>query len=46
MDDERRLWIAVRVPALPRNVTGWVPRSALGANSLVRTRLVVDREAT
>lgn len=44
VDAERRLWIAVRVPALPRNVTGWVPRSALGANSFVRTRLVVDRE--
>ena len=44
VDDEGRLWIAVRVPALPRNVTGWVPRSTLGANSFVRTRLVVDRE--
>ena len=44
VDDEGRLWIAVRVPALPRNVTGWVPRSALGANSFVRTRLVVDLE--
>ena len=42
MDDVGRLWIAVRVPALPQNVTGWVPRSALGANSFVRTRLVVD----
>jgi len=45
MDDAGRLWIAVRVPALPQNVTGWVPRSALGANSFVRTRLVVDLEA-
>jgi len=44
LDDAGRLWIAVRVPALPRNVTGWVPRSALGANSFVRTRLVVDLE--
>lgn len=43
-DDAGRLWIAVRVPALPRNVTGWVPRSALGAYSFVRTRLVVDLE--
>ena len=41
-DDAGRLWIAVRVPALPQNVTGWVPRSALGANSFVQTRLVVD----
>ena len=44
LDDEGTLWIAVRVPALPRNVTGWVPRSALGANSFVQTRLVVDLE--
>jgi len=44
VDDEGRLWIAVRVPALPQNVTGWVPRNALGANSFVRTRLVVDVE--
>ncbi len=43
-DDAGRLWIAVRVPALPLNVTGWVPRSALGANTFVRTRLVVDLE--
>ena len=43
-DDVGRLWIAVRVPALPTNVTGWVPRSALGAYSFVRTRLVVDLE--
>ena len=34
----------MRVPALPTNVTGWVPRSALGAYSFVRTRLVVDLE--
>jgi len=44
VDEAGRLWIAVRVPALPQNVTGWVPRSALGANSFVRTRLVVDLE--
>jgi len=41
-DGAGRLWIAVRVPALPENLTGWVPRSALGAYSFVRTRLVVD----
>ncbi len=39
-----RLWIAVRVPALPTNSTGWVLRRALGAYSFVRTRLVVDVE--
>jgi len=44
VDNAGRLWIAVRVPALPQNVTGWVPRSTLGANSFVRTRLIVDLE--
>ena len=33
----------MRVPALPSNVTGWVPRDALGAYTFVHTRLVVDR---
>jgi lipoprotein-anchoring transpeptidase ErfK/SrfK len=37
------LWVRVRVPALPDEVQGWVPRSALGGYSPVRTRLVVDR---
>jgi hypothetical protein len=41
-DEAGRLWIAVRIPALPRNVTGWVTRDALGAYTFVRTRLVVD----
>lgn len=41
-DAQGRLWILVRVPALPENVTGWVPRTALGASEFVRTRLVVD----
>ncbi len=41
-DAAGRLWIAVRVPALPDNRTGWVPRDALGASGFVRTRLVVD----
>ena len=36
------LWIRVRIPALPNNTTGWVPRSALGGYGVVRTRLVVD----
>ncbi len=39
-----RLWILVRVPALPENLSGWVPRAALGASEFVRTRLVVDLE--
>lgn len=41
-DRAGRLWIAVRVSALPENLTGWVPRAALGASEFVRTRLVVD----
>jgi L,D-transpeptidase catalytic domain len=41
-EETGRLWIAVRVPALPGNVTGWVPRRALGAYSFVHTHLVVD----
>jgi lipoprotein-anchoring transpeptidase ErfK/SrfK len=38
----RRLWIKVRLPALPNGTTGWVPRSALGTYGTVRTRLTVD----
>jgi lipoprotein-anchoring transpeptidase ErfK/SrfK len=38
-----RLWVQVRLPALPRDAYGWVPRSALGGYSPVRTRLVVNR---
>ena len=37
------LWVRVRLPVLPNNRTGWVPRSALGGYGLVNTRLVVDR---
>ncbi len=39
-----RLWLRIRVPALPSNREGWVPRAALGGYTLVRTRLVVDLE--
>jgi hypothetical protein len=45
LDETGGLWIAVRIPALPSNVTGWVPRGALGAYSFVHTRLVVDLAA-
>ncbi|MDQ3778802.1 MAG: L,D-transpeptidase [Actinomycetota bacterium] len=38
-----RVWVRVRLPVLPNNTTGWVPRDALGGYSEVRTRLVVDR---
>jgi lipoprotein-anchoring transpeptidase ErfK/SrfK len=42
-DAAGRLWVRVRLAALPNGRTGWVPRSALGAYGTVRTRLVVDR---
>ena len=44
---ERRageLWVRVRVPGLPDDVRGWVPRTALGGYNPVHTRLVVNRE--
>jgi lipoprotein-anchoring transpeptidase ErfK/SrfK len=44
---ERRageLWVRVRVPGLPDDVRGWMPRTALGGYTPVHTRLVVDRE--
>ena len=37
------VWIRVRLPALPNNQTGWVPRRALGNWRIVRTHLLVDR---
>jgi lipoprotein-anchoring transpeptidase ErfK/SrfK len=37
------LWVRVRLPILPNNSTGWVPRSSLGPLRVARTRLVVDR---
>jgi hypothetical protein len=39
-----RLWVEVRFPGVPDDARGWVPRSALGGYTPVRTRLVVDRE--
>jgi lipoprotein-anchoring transpeptidase ErfK/SrfK len=39
------LWAKVRLPVLPSNTTGWVPRSALGGYRVVQTRLVVDRDS-
>ena len=37
-----RAWVRVRLPVLPNNTTGWVPRSALGGLVPVDTHLVVD----
>lgn len=39
-----RTWVRVRLPVLPNNRTGWVPRSALGGYRFVATRLIVDRD--
>jgi hypothetical protein len=41
-DSQGTLWIRVRLPVLPSDTTGWVPRSALGGYGIVRTHLVVD----
>jgi hypothetical protein len=37
------LWVRVRLPILPNNSTGWIPRSALGPLRVRTTRLVIDR---
>jgi lipoprotein-anchoring transpeptidase ErfK/SrfK len=37
-------WYKVRLPILPNNSTGWVPRSALGNVYVVHTHLYVNRE--
>jgi lipoprotein-anchoring transpeptidase ErfK/SrfK len=37
-------WVHVRLPILPNNSTGWVPRSALGAFYVVNTHLYVNVE--
>ncbi len=39
-----RVWVRVRVAALPNGQTGWVPRVTLGGYGTVHTHLVVDRE--
>jgi len=36
-------WVHVRLPVLPNEQTGWLPRSALGGYHFVHTRLIVDR---
>jgi hypothetical protein len=37
------LWVRVRLPVLPNDRMGWVPRHALGGYQFVHTHLVVDR---
>jgi lipoprotein-anchoring transpeptidase ErfK/SrfK len=41
-DDAGGIWLHVRLPVLPNDRTGWVPREALGGYGTVRTRLVID----
>jgi lipoprotein-anchoring transpeptidase ErfK/SrfK len=41
----RGVWIKVRLPVLPANRTGWVPRKSLSDWKELRTRLVVDRRS-
>jgi len=36
-------WVHIRLPVLPNDRTGWVPRKALGGYQFVDTHLVVDR---
>jgi lipoprotein-anchoring transpeptidase ErfK/SrfK len=38
-----RLWVRVRVAGVREDVRGWVPRTALGGYTPVRTRLLVNR---
>jgi hypothetical protein len=44
LDSAGRLWIRVRVPALPTNAVGWVQRGSLGGYGTVDSHLVVDLE--
>ena len=44
IDARGRLWVHVRLPVLPNNNTGWVPRDALGGYVDVDTHLFVDLE--
>jgi L,D-transpeptidase-like protein len=38
------LWVHARLPILPNNRTGWIPRRALGGYHFVHTHLVVSLE--
>ena len=43
IESSGRLWVKVRLPVLPNNTVGWVPRETLGGYQTVTTHLVVDR---
>lgn len=42
-DSKGALWVRVRLPVLPNNSTGWIPRSAIAPFRVLTTRLVIDR---
>lgn len=37
-----KLWIKARLPVLPNNTVGWIPRAGLGGYNSVNTRVVID----
>lgn len=37
-----KLWIKARLPVLPNNTIGWIPREALGGYNAVSTHLVIS----
>lgn len=41
-DRDGARWVRVRLPVLPNNSTGWVPRRSLGGYQAVRTHLDID----
>lgn len=43
IDSTGAAWLKVRIPMRPNGRTGWVAAEVLGALTLVRTQLVVDR---
>jgi hypothetical protein len=43
-DAAGNVWVRARLPVLPNDLTGWIPRSALGGYTAVTTHLVVDLE--
>jgi hypothetical protein len=42
--NQHQTWYHIRLPILPNNTTGWVPRSALGDVYTVHTHVYVNRE--
>ncbi len=42
-DAAGRVWVRVRLPILPNDTAGWIPRRSLGAYQTVDTHLVIDR---